>query len=134
MAVSVWAVSACRSGVVSVTCGEGTDLDEVVGKDAAELKASAARTNDLDDGAERFSACSVGVEAGEHQLAMWLWRNVSTVDAHGLGRAETSAAVIPSPAQRGHGAVCVQHAGSITTPPPAGGLGRGGVRHAARSS
>ncbi len=24
---------------------------------------SAARTNDLDDGAERFSACSVGVEA-----------------------------------------------------------------------
>jgi hypothetical protein len=28
---------------------------------------SAARTNDLDDGAERFSACSVGVEAGEHQ-------------------------------------------------------------------
>ena len=27
---------------------------------------SAARTNDLDDGAERFSAGSVGVEAGEH--------------------------------------------------------------------
>ena len=42
---------------------------------------SAARTNDLDDGAERFSACSVGVDAGEHQLAMWLWCNVSRVDA-----------------------------------------------------
>ena len=28
---------------------------------------SAARTNDLDDGAERFSACSVGVEADEHR-------------------------------------------------------------------
>src|SRR6478752_7801503 len=28
---------------------------------------SAARTNDLDDGAERFSACSVGVEVDEHR-------------------------------------------------------------------
>jgi hypothetical protein len=29
---------------------------------------SAARTNDLDDGAERFSASSVGVEVDEHRL------------------------------------------------------------------
>src|SRR6202008_2730558 len=47
---------------------------------------SAAGTNDLDDRAGRFSACSVGVEAGEHRLAMWLWCNVSTVDAYGLGQ------------------------------------------------
>src|SRR5246127_5364919 len=33
----------------------------------------------------------------------------------GWGRAETSAAVIPSPRSGGPGAVCVQHAGSITT-------------------
>jgi hypothetical protein len=33
----------------------------------------------------------------------------------GWGRAETSAAVIPSPRNGGHGAVFVQHAGSIRT-------------------
>ena len=46
---------------------------------------------------------------------MWLWRNVSTVDAYGLGQGRNLGCGHPFAPQRGHGAVRVQHAGSIKT-------------------
>ena len=62
--------------------------------------APAARTNDLDDGAERFSASLVGVEVDEHRLCGVVQRLHS--DVYGLGAGPSlRLPVIPSPPQEG---------------------------------
>jgi hypothetical protein len=77
---------------------------------------SAARTNDLDDGGREVQR-NARLKSKPMSIGglMWLWCNVSTVMRVGWGRAETSAAGHPFAPQRGHGAVRVQHAGSIKT-------------------
>jgi hypothetical protein len=46
---------------------------------------------------------------------MWLWRNVSTVMRMGWVGPKPRLPVIPSPRDEGHGAVRMQHAGTIKT-------------------
>jgi len=76
---------------------------------------SAARTNDLDDGPRGSAHARLESKPASIRLLCGCGATSPQLMRMGWGRAETSAAVIPSPAQRGHGAVCVQHAGSITT-------------------
>ena len=73
---------------------------------------SSARTNDLDDGGREVSAhARLESKPASIELAMWLWCNVSTVDAYGLGQGRNLGCGHPFAPKRGHGAVCVQHAG-----------------------
>src|ERR1700676_4498278 len=78
---------------------------------------SAARTNDLDGGGPRGSAHarweseSVSIGGGYVVVVQRLHS-----EAYGLGAGPNlRLPVIPSPRKRGHGAVRVQHAGSIST-------------------
>src|ERR1700736_222154 len=67
-------------------------------------------------GAERFSACSVGVGIGEHRGGYVVVVQRLHSEAYGLGAGPNlRLPVIPSPRKRGHGAVRVQHAGHIST-------------------